>query len=184
MARLVLLDRLYSMSVSYLILVQDVSKSSSFPSASARLKSLKGGAHLYNRKPEDLRSLIGAKTGVLSFIHAPDESIDMMREFGILLTRQQRCEIAKVMHNPSVSIFYEEIYREIPSHSLDVQECVKRIEVLCKASPWITSLCELAKKEQCVQVEADSLLDAFDRLNVQIDPWDIITFCAFFSEAN
>lgn len=182
--RLVLLDRLYSMSDSYLILIQDVSGSSSFPSASARLKSLKGGAHQHNRKPEDLRSLIGAKTGVLTFIHSPDESIDMMREFGVLLCRKQRYEIAKVILNPSVFDAYEQICEEIPRHSLDVRECVKQIELVCKESQLIVSLCELVKTEKTYQVNAEELLDEFDRLNVQIDPWDIITFCAYFSEAN
>lgn len=183
-ARLVLLDRLYSMSISYLILVQDVSRSSFFSSASARLKSIKGGAHSYNRKKEDLRSLIGAKTGVLSFIHTPDESLDMIREFGILLSREQRYNIAKVIHQPVAFFPNEELYQNIPYHNLNVLDCTKRIEGACQESELIISLCDLVNKNQNVNVEVDELLNEFDRLNVEINPWDIITFCANFSEAN
>ncbi|HUD01033.1 MAG TPA: hypothetical protein VMR37_01785 [Rhabdochlamydiaceae bacterium] len=193
-SRFVLLDQVYPATPSYLILLEDQVESSSYQSASNRLKSIKGSAHLNKRTAEDLRSIIGAKIGVLSYIHTPDESLDMIRETGILLSRQQRLEVARIIQKGGLPLSYAaietQIYNNVPYHSLDIQEAVKSIENAlethnqCADTMRIAALCEAVKNQEVFIVSAEELLSIFDRLNLKVGHWDVITFCAYFSEAN
>lgn len=58
--------------------------------ASAQLSRLKGAADPSRRSGDLLRSRLDCPNVFLSGVHAPDDSADMVREFGLLLDRETR----------------------------------------------------------------------------------------------
>lgn len=58
--------------------------------ASVRISTLKGSAYPDRRKPDHLRSFLGAQGRMLTFVHTADEPIDVLREVGLLFNANQR----------------------------------------------------------------------------------------------
>ncbi|WP_163511843.1 nucleoside-diphosphate kinase [Fodinicola acaciae] len=59
--------------------------------AARRLRALKGPSQPRDRRPHHLRSLPGvSQVGPLTYVHTPDEPIDVVRELGIFLDTEQR----------------------------------------------------------------------------------------------
>lgn len=58
--------------------------------ATLRLSEAKGSAHLDRQRPTDLRANLGAPNPVISFLHAPDDAADFLRELTIWLRADNR----------------------------------------------------------------------------------------------
>lgn len=70
-----------------LLLLRDASRTSPIP-ASIRLHDLKGSSAFPElRRPEQLRTIIGATNKTLTFVHCPDEPADVLREAAVFYER-------------------------------------------------------------------------------------------------
>ena len=91
--RLELMERLMCSWGSIWILAWDVSQPSgeklTLP-ATARFCELKGSALTHEHEAGQLRPLLQGGNRIFTFVHAADEPFDVVRELGILFSRQQR----------------------------------------------------------------------------------------------
>lgn len=119
-----LLDLLLSSGDSVLLIVRDILGQEG--SASERLTSLKGASDPAIRSRNSLRTRIGAAKGTLNFIHTPDESIDVVRELGVLLPANEVAELVRqtgnkdVISNTSLSEIGKKISKNYPFHELNL----------------------------------------------------------------
>jgi len=100
--------------------------------ASHRLTTLKGSSLTARRSAGDLRSVIGAGDGMLNFVHTPDETLDVLRELGVLFAADERAELLRAFLNPDppkaeVGGLISAFYGTAPRHSLSVPEIAERI---------------------------------------------------------
>jgi hypothetical protein len=74
---------------SIFVLLEDTIASGSVD-ASRRLKAVKGPADEARRKVQHLRSVIGARSGLFSYVHSPDDMYSFIHEFGVLFDKRTR----------------------------------------------------------------------------------------------
>jgi hypothetical protein len=68
--------------------------------ASVRMASRKGPADPAQRDPRDLRSALGSPNRVITFVHIPDEPIDLVRDMTYLLPAHARSRFLESMSTP------------------------------------------------------------------------------------
>ncbi len=68
------------------------------------LCKIKGPSSQEMRKPNQIRYEIGAKTGMLDFLHFPDEPIDLLREIGIIFNPNEIKSIINEIKNTNKSL--------------------------------------------------------------------------------
>ena len=83
--RIILLERLFSLSNSVVVLLWGEEGDKGVP-ATVRLSLQKGAAVGSKRQKNSLRSCLGSPSRYLSLIHISDEPADIVRELGILLS--------------------------------------------------------------------------------------------------
>ena len=162
-----LIDDLLCSGPSLLVILKDTSGSS--VDASVRLSRLKGNSNLAHRTPDSIRNRIGARANTLNFIHTPDELIDMVREFGVLLDDHARLALLQTMRmdeRPDLQNTIDAIYALYPEHLLLLEDIYGRFGDVLKAD---------------VATNAGILADQPYRLHRELvarhglDPWDWIT---------
>lgn len=84
-----LADRLMSMTESLLLVVR---MSEDELPATIRLTELKGPADPTQRQPGQLRHHLGNHNYLLNFVHTTDEPADLIREIGVLVSADERCD--------------------------------------------------------------------------------------------
>ncbi len=93
------------------------------------LRTLKGPSVESLRKPGQIRYEIGAKNGLLDFLHFPDEPADIIREMGILFSKEEMKEmlekIKKFDGSEDISKNLQEQYIAQPLDILDDAEKAK-----------------------------------------------------------
>ena len=65
-------------------------------SASERLGAMKG-VSFGTRRPDDLRTLLGGGSRLFSYLHVPDEPVDLVRELGIWFDHRTRHRIYRML---------------------------------------------------------------------------------------
>jgi hypothetical protein len=65
--------------------------------AAVRLQSLKGAAAPDKRDPSSIRAVLQAPNRMISFVHAPDEPADLLRDLGVFLDRSERVQFLKAL---------------------------------------------------------------------------------------
>ena len=88
-ATLAAIDLIVAAGPAVLVLLADEDVHSAPISASGRLAAVKGST-TGDRRPGDLRALMGASLPLFSFIHVPDEPADLVREIGVWFERPMR----------------------------------------------------------------------------------------------
>lgn len=134
--RLELVDDLYTIGDALMVILWDSSAELEVP-ASARLHQLKGASEKHKRSNDSLRTRLDAPNGVIRFIHVPDEPADIVREFGIIFSREERREV------------YEAIRTRVRTEE---DEVVAQIEALESSS----ERCDFSIDETWVRVLAAS----------------------------
>lgn len=133
--RLAFVDELMTASDCLLVFVQDVQQRIGI-SAAKRLKALKGPARPNDRKPQQLRHVLGLRPPLLSYIHATDEPADVVRELGIYYTNSQRRRILFQIGESIRTKRYttelalqqtKDLYTRFPAHDLDFDKSVARL---------------------------------------------------------
>ena len=100
-------------------------------SACVFVQNIKGSSLIKKRKSHHIRSVINAYDGTLNFIHTPDETIDLIRELGVLFDATERQKIIQcIIASKSISIDVDvkEIetlfYSEIPEADFDIVKMI------------------------------------------------------------
>lgn len=153
--------------------------------ASFRLNKLKGDSFEKLRKPFQLRAMLKAGSGFLTFVHTPDDPLSMLREWAIIMDEHKTKEfILNYKNNPltyqSMSQTKELAYSQTPNHSLDYSEAAKNLEELCTGLP----LTQEVKDEfrfiiRNKNINFYELFSFISLHNIQIPHWDLITFCSY-----
>ena len=129
---------LYAATDSLLVVCRDDSPGRALP-GSVRLRSLKGPAQPELRQPHHMRSWLDGPNRMMTYIHAADEPIDIIREFGILFDGDDRRELYAQLTNTSdeastiaLNKTVQEMYDEYPEHSLDIATATARVRALLR----------------------------------------------------
>jgi Nucleoside diphosphate kinase len=100
-------------------------------SACTFINNMKGPSLCRKRKAHHIRSVIKAYDGTLNFIHTPDETIDFIRELGVLFDERDRKIIIQcIIANKSIStdVDINEIekvfYEEVPEANFDILKMI------------------------------------------------------------
>ncbi|MCA3260087.1 MAG: hypothetical protein IM669_10190 [Phenylobacterium sp.] len=122
-------DALLVGRLGLLVLLEDPAREGDL---SRRLSAWKGPSALARREAHHLRSRLGAGDGMLNFVHTPDETLDVLRELGVLFDREERDELFSLLTRPyAVKVDWDAMlqtfYGEIPRHSLDLREIRSRL---------------------------------------------------------
>lgn len=67
--------------------------------AAVRLQSLKGAAAPDKRDTGSIRAVLQAPNRMISFVHAPDEPADVLRDLGVFLDRSERVRFLECLGN-------------------------------------------------------------------------------------
>lgn len=130
--RILAMDLLMTSTPSVLCLLSADCREDKLP-ASARLKVLKGSSMPDRRKPGQLRfEMGGVRSPMLTFVHAPDEPADVLRELAVFLAPASRMEAyrrfagrANALSKEEVTSFVDDLYSRTPSHDLDATAVLK-----------------------------------------------------------
>jgi nucleoside diphosphate kinase len=151
--------------------------------ACQRLARVKGHVLTEKRKPDQIRYKINAGRGLLAYIHAPDEPIDIMRELGILFPSSQLQNLLeKMMHPPEFnqSLLEEQMYAKSIAHNLDFTQSTQRIQSICNAFPDLQEMCQDALTGK--KIDWQYFVQQVKKYQLPIDEWDLIVFCASTAE--
>lgn len=156
--------------------------------AAARLKSFKGPSTPDSREPHQLRFVLGIRSHLINYLHAPDEVADLVREFAIpfdssdrrrLLTRAAESQDRA----RDVETLAADLYRECPPHDLCYQRSLNRLETASRAgdcpparSRAVSSLMEGIRSNQ--SRDWRTLFALLDEMGARIDAWDRIVVLA------
>ncbi len=177
-----LADRLNCALPTVMLLLRDDRLPRELP-ASVRLKTLKGSAVTAGRDVGSLRAAIAAPNRMITFVHAPDEPADVIRELGVFFDRPTRLAILSNLRcglSSDATRRCERQLRELeqraPHADLDHRAAWQR--VLAGAEDHADEL--LARQHRCFcdygEIEWWHFLSLC--ANVGADEWDVITICA------
>jgi nucleoside diphosphate kinase len=133
--RILAMDLLMTSTPSLLCLLKADCSADSVP-ASARLKMLKGPSKPEHRKPGQLRyEMGGAQSPMLTFVHAPDEPADLLRELAIFLDPPRRLQAygllareAAPLANEAIIEAVNDIYARTPAHDLEATSVLETLQ--------------------------------------------------------
>jgi len=185
MQRFDAIDLLLTISDSILVVLHDERRAEQ--SAAARLCALKGSSLRERRRPEHLRTRIGAGTGLLNHIHTPDEPADVVRELGVLLPRPVRCHLLDTVDcgyrsADAAAALVARAYAQVPAHDLDVAACADRVAALCAAA--LSGERRVSALQACDRVRAGAtidwseIVDALDDARAPLSAGDRVVFAA------
>lgn len=137
-ARVNVATAMYSSTDTILVVFRDLRPVERLP-ACVRLRSLKGSAVPELRRPNELRTVLGGDNCMLTFVHIPDEPMDIVREMAVFFDRPERRRLLRsilVGHaagpgasaDAGVADEVARLYRNHPPHSLRATEALERIE--------------------------------------------------------
>lgn len=147
--------------------------------AAARLNQLKGGAEPERRSAAQLRERLRAPNRVINFVHAADDSADVVRELGIFLDRTRRRELLSIaMADRDVS---DTIHGEVAKlesqtrpHDFDFDGSLDRLmQALPHARPELVRFRDAAN--QGVKVRWDELRRVVDPATTHSLLWDVVS---------
>lgn len=132
--RIAAMDLILLATPSLFVLLRETGPQRDVPSA-LRLSALKGPSAPEARRCGELRAAMGpVQASVLTFVHTPDEPIDLVRELAVFLTPEQRRDMLVGMARrpgawPRNRIVERvaELYARTPMHDLEFETALARI---------------------------------------------------------
>jgi len=156
--------------------------------ASQRLLELKGSTLDRKRDARHIRRRIGAGSGLFCFIHSPDDSLSMIREWGVVLSRDQIRSLLKHgrhqgdrLASPDFMRFRNDVYQNYAWHDLDYDKTKMR---LCQLAENLESGLreQMLQYVTCDEIPWQDFVAFIEEHNLQIPQWDLTTFCGNRSE--
>lgn len=142
------------------------------------ISRLKGPSSANKRLPSCIRSQIGAFDGTLNFIHSPDETIDFIRELGVLFDKNIRNELIEAVFsrfskkNINIQKLEEEFYGNIPHISNDLGQLI--LKICGKKAPERLSF-DSSNGKRWVSENLETILNS----NSTVSRWEEIFVKAF-----
>ncbi|MFF2116874.1 nucleoside-diphosphate kinase [Kitasatospora sp. NPDC058184] len=126
------MDLVLGTSDSVMLVLRDEQWTPGDVPAAVRLTALKGPSDPAQRRPEHLRSRLGAVNGLFNFTHTSDEPIDVMREIAIVCDEERRRLLharVRAGHDavPEALAAFAELEAETPAHDLDLENSWRRL---------------------------------------------------------
>ena len=184
--RLLVMDLLMSAGPSLFLVLDDSREAGA--TAAARLKSLKGPSTPSSREPHQLRFVLGVRSHLINYLHAPDEVADLVRELAILFDRSDRRRLLKRAaecqdRTHDAETLAADLYRTCPAHDLSYQRSLDRLEAASRAGAFppdrshaVSSLMEGIRSNQ--SRDWRTLFALLDEMGARIDAWDRIVVLA------
>jgi hypothetical protein len=193
--RLALSDRMSTVSESLFLLLQDVNEPLEVPAA-VRLRGLKGSALPWLRRPEQLRSVLRGSNRMMTFVHASDEPIDVIREIGITFDREERRRLYRevaggLFRDASAAVLEsaELLYRRHPEHPLELGRSLaelgralrRRADERPELRPVVEALERRLRSAECGEALPWREFDAGLReVGAPVDGWDALVVGSHF----
>lgn len=171
---------------SVFLLLHDTKPDEISPSACERLTKLKGSAMERKRNEFHIRTKIGAGSGLLAFIHVPDNPLSMIKELGIILSDKQCKRLLANRRKDHSYVGRDEIRNSIQSireifipHDLNFERSMERLRDYSKVLEESIRVQFL----RCVNDERlwKDLIRLIDDNELSVPTWDLITFCVIGS---
>lgn len=131
--RILLSTQMYAASGTLMLLLRDRYFDGRVP-GSVRLSGLKGPVTGRERSPQHLREVLRSPHRLLNFVHVADEPADVVREVGILLSRQGLRTLFEAAVTAAPENVDEKSRRLIdelearhPAHDLDFEASIQRL---------------------------------------------------------
>ncbi|WP_431043044.1 hypothetical protein ACQUSR_14890 [Streptomyces sp. P1-3] len=126
------MDLVLGTADSVLLVLRDERWTPDSVPAAVRLTALKGPSDPAQRRPEHLRSRLGAVNGLFNFTHTSDEPIDVMREIAIVCDADRRQLLRTRIRDgfdavPEAVAAFEALEAEVPAHDLDLENSWRRL---------------------------------------------------------
>jgi hypothetical protein len=178
--RLALATVMYTAGEALLLILRDVS-GVDCAGAAKRLSELRGPAAAEDRRPGQLRALLHPPNEVLNFVHVADEPVDVLREIGIFLDRDERQTLLRGVFaaSPPVDLgarMLNEIARLEAScapHDLDFERSTRRVEQVAPGlGNGLKRLRDAAHHGE--RIRWNELCAIVSPAHAQIDVWDFI----------
>lgn len=184
--RLLVMDLLMNAAPSLYILLEDSHDGRG--DATVHLKSLKGPSAPHTREPHQLRYLLGLRSHLINYLHAPDELADVVRELAILFDGSDRRRLlrraaARQDRTTDAGRLAHDLYRMCPAHDLSYDASLQRLAVASRAcggtevaSRTASSLIERIRSQQ--SRDWRTLFALLDEIGAQVAAWDRIVVLA------
>jgi len=153
----------------------------------ARLQQIKGSARHEDRDPASLRARLGSPNSHFLLLHAPDEPVDVLREAGILFSRDERRELwASFDENARggtvapTRAALEVLYAETAHNTLAVRASVDAIALALGHRPARipsrrrAALTALRAGEQAEPIGWSTLVEGLGPAKDYIPVWDLL----------
>ncbi|WP_147113023.1 hypothetical protein [Tateyamaria sp. syn59] len=158
--------------------------------ASSLLSRSKGSVFKGDRRQDHLRTVLGSKCAAFKFLHAPDHSDALMWELGILhLAHPDLHNLMRRYDSRDDALHHiAETLTTQPFNPLTLSQSVTRTrDVLKQTEPGTHALGqELDRLIAVGQGDWSELIVGLEALggSVQVDPWDVITLAAHFTQVD
>lgn len=174
-ARYPAIDALLTLAPSLLVLLRRPDNQRAERSLSAEIRRLKGPSAIERRVPGELRYEIRALDGMLNHIHSPDDSIDVLREIGVLFGRRDRRAVLDALLNESTSMrpaelraAIDEFYRRLPPHTLRLEDVLSTLAAQGLAAP--NELARLGRES----LDFDDFVHTVKAWGANLSVWDCV----------
>jgi hypothetical protein len=171
----------------------DESPSLSVP-GTVRFRALKGDAIPGKRSPDSLRSTLGGQNRMMTFVHAADEPIDIVREVGILFDRADRRRLLIDLQDAAASNGRQELDdelsdlgREFPHIDLDIDLAIAGLECAIEMASRKHDAASIAavRRTMLAALSGEKLdwyrfVDELEAAGVAPALWDLLQFGAHF----
>ncbi|MFD9007643.1 nucleoside-diphosphate kinase [Streptomyces sp. NPDC059552] len=153
-----------------------------------RFRGLKGPAYPSVRKKGQLRHELGGTNRMMTFIHAADEPLDIIRELGILFDPQERQplirDIAAAAGADVTDRLLEQLgalHAEVPQEELDITAVMRRLNdalaelMVRRPSPDLRAVRQiLARVHDGGVLEWTSFAHVLEQARVRLPLWDLV----------
>ncbi|MGI4775626.1 MAG: nucleoside-diphosphate kinase [Janthinobacterium lividum] len=184
--RFSIIDFFFERKECLFVLLENISSNN----ASSELSSKKGSVNINRRNNQDLRSRISAKDNLLSFIHAPDEICDMIREIIIFFDAKVIKTILYHVHSmkpKNISQLTKSLYNKTKERDLNIEIIIQKLRDKIFSLPnhfieknLITE--ELSKLSKKGYKPYKKFLSQLFQLPLDLDHWDKIILLSHFSQ--
>lgn len=183
--RLLVMDLLMSAADALFVVLADADDGAA--TASARLKALKGPSTPSAREPHQLRSVLGIRSHLINYLHAPDEAADLVRELAILFGGPDRRQLLREAaagedRTADAETLIAGLYRSCPLHDLSFERSLDRLEVASRSAAGSPdqsrAVSSLIADLRATRRDWRPLFACLDEMGARVDPWDRIVVLA------
>ncbi|MGV9612245.1 nucleoside-diphosphate kinase [Nocardia xishanensis] len=141
-----------------------------------RLTEAKGATDPRQRKPGELRYVLGRHNFLLNLVHTPDDPADVLRELAVYFDEDTRADLlgqaaARMDRTAAVSALAADLYARVPVRSFDRDDALRSVlDALRRAG------IDAGRAEDA---DGARLLYAAWSAGAQLDPWSVLVLGSY-----